>query len=190
MQNTPLEIGQSVAANRTFIWSISNSIYVEPDTINITDVSSGVVLLANGENTGLFTATHAEITRLTPGENKWRITAQNTQGGAITRDYDVPWYARQFWGVSDLPTLDAAGVVALQNSVLAASPAGTRQFAAGGYKYFVSTVPLTSFRSNNFDVPFEDGYQVTWTNAHGVPQTSWVYRTVNTLGGVVAITAE
>lgn len=105
--NSLSEVGNpsSFSGNRTFTWSTTNSLNVEPNTIEIIDVTSGNVTLGSGlsndgiEELPLLTT----IQNTTPISHTWRIEGLNNNSNVITprtRTIETiyPWFYGTFDG--------------------------------------------------------------------------------------------
>jgi hypothetical protein len=192
-QATTLEVGATVPENRVFTWTVTNVANIQPDSLTIrnqtanTDIETGLAVTASP-----FTSDSPSVQRTSAGNNVWRIAGINTQSASFNRDFTVSWNWRRWWGESPLETLNETAIKSLRVSELNNSSGGTFAFNGGGYKYIVGMTQLTTFRNqaNNLPVPFEAGYQVAITNANGISQTVWVYRTTFELGGSITVIAS
>lgn len=195
--STPLEVGASIAANRTFTWTSTNSANINVNSINI-EYPVGNPIATGLANDGTETVTHSAVQLSAPGTATFRVRGVNTQAGAFTRDLTIEWRWLKFSGNSALAgPLSAAQIQALGTSSLATDDAGNYVFgaAAGTYKYIacpVSWGTLTTFKdqSTNLDVPMQAAYTVSVTNANGQTTNYNVYRTTNQLGGAITIVAS
>jgi len=210
-QTNPLEVGATIAANRTFIWASTNNANINSGSINLLDVT-GSGLIASGLSYGgtPYVSTYPAITQTSPITHTFRITGINSQSATFARDYYVSWAWRLYYGTGVATTLTEAGIEGLASSTLATNKNGNYAFAAGNYKYFAwadslgSPTAVTGFFSGGFSVGMAgsaEGYNYTdsngWnydavnvTNSFGIPTTYRVYRTLNTLGGAVTITVS
>ena len=191
--SSPLEVGASIAANRTAIWSTSNSANVAVNSISVLDITSSATIASGLSNSGSTNLTYAAVTHTTATSHNFRISATNSQSGAFTRDFGVSWSWRLFYGesASGGPLIEA-DIHALRVSGLQSSFAGTYSFAAGGYKYWafpasMGNISVAKDISTNLAVPLLAVYDVTVTNSFGVATSYHVYRTLNSLGGAITI---
>jgi len=208
-QSTTLEVGATVAnTSRTFNWSTSNAANIQPSSTSILNITGGTVVLASGlVNDGNETITlPSPITYTAQASHVWRIQATRTNASIMTKDYQINWRWRSFWGTSTNTTLTESQIEALVGNALTTSMNGTFSMAAGGFKYFA--VPTTfaepTFIKDNgtglgvamADVP--EGYTdtgsgiykfklVSVTNPNGVTIDYRVYRSKNMLGGSIVI---
>jgi hypothetical protein len=202
-----MEVGNSIAAgSKTYTWGTSNSGNIGLNNIRIRNMAT--VILSNSPNDGSQAIVlPAPITKTVITNNSWDIRATRTNGSYMTRTMTVWWYFRNFYGTSILPTLAEVDIEALSNSYLGITIAGTLNYAAGGYKYFV--IPTTSanpalFRDFNTNLAVAmagtaEGYTdtnagvyqfqlINITNPYGITQAYKVYRTLNILGSPINIT--
>lgn len=189
--SSPLEVGASVPASKTFTWSTSNSGNVSPNSLSIADVTGGTTLASSLANTGSYTHSGDVVTKIIATNNVWRITANQLEGSPISRTHTISWQWKRFYGESASTTLDEAGITGLRVSGLSGSIAATYNFNAGGYKYICcsSDFSISSMKdaSTGFNIPYEAPYLVDVTNSFGVTKAYKVYRTTNILGGAVNI---
>lgn len=211
-QSISLEVGATIASgSKTFTWSTSNSGNIATNTIRITNVTGGnVIMLNNSPNDGSQAVNlPGAITKSTIANHTFAIRATRTNGSYLTRNLTIAWTFRNFYGTSINPTLTEAQIEALTSSYLGTTVAGTYAYAGGGYKYFV--IPNTSVNPNlfrdfntNLAVAMADtaeGYTdsnagaykfklISITNPFGILQTYRVYRTLNIMGGSINITVS
>jgi hypothetical protein len=189
-QVSPLEVGDSIAANPTFNWATTNAGNIQTNAVAIYDQTASVAIATGLANSGSHASTYGAITKTTATNNIFRISSVDTKGNTFQRTYTVNWYWRVYHGVSSDAALDATGIAALTSN-LASNPAGTYAMAAGGYKYFAfpSTMTVNTFTDaqTNFNVAMEAPYQVSITNAFGQTTTYNVYRSTNVLGSSINI---
>jgi len=210
-QTTPLEVGATIAANKTFTWSSTNFANIVGGSISLIDVT-GSGLIASGLSYGgtPYASTYPAITQTSPITHTFRITGTNTQSTVFTRDYNVTWAWRLYYGTGSATTLTESGIESLASSSLASNKNGNYSFAAGNYKYFAwadslgSPTAVNGFFSGGFPVAMagtSEGYLNTdangWnydavnvTNTFGITTTYRVYRTLNVLGGAINITVS
>lgn len=193
-QTSPLQVGASIASNRTFIWTTSNPSSIETNSIVITDVTGGVVLASDLDNDGSEATTHSAITKTSATNHQFRIDGINANGIIFSKLYSVSWQWMRYMGESASESLDEAGIKGLRISALASGFSSTYSFAedTGKYKYLAYASALgtaTNFKnaSNYFDIPFEDPEVVSVTNSNGVTTNYNVHRSTNILGGSINI---
>lgn len=197
-QISPLEVGASIAVNRTFIWTTSNGTNVEANSISLVDVTGGSITIGTGlPNNGSRATSYpsSPITKNSSTTHSFRINGLNTKSQTFNRTYTVTWNWRRYYGESLTTPLSDVNVMSLRVSELASGFAGSYSFVGGGYKYIsypTSFGTATSFKNveNNFDVPFEAPYNVSITNAYGVVQLYRVHRTTNVLLGSMTISVS
>lgn len=121
-QSTQLEVGESIVAGaKTFNWGTTNNANIsaipDPQNLAIRDVTNSVDLANGIANNGTFLTNFASpITRTSPSNQKYRITGKNTQLNSFTRDFDVNWNWKRFYGVSGVVPVNSAQVRALPNN--------------------------------------------------------------------------
>jgi hypothetical protein len=192
-QSSPLEVGDSIAANPTFTWSTSNSANITGDNIAIFDQTASATIASGLANDGSEATTYAAITRTSEGNNVFRVEATNTLSETISRTYTVNWVWRVYSGESVAAgPLVEADIEALGTSALAGGFAGTYSFAAGGYKYIAYPAvygTATQFKDQmtNFNVAMQAPYTVSVTNTFGQTTSYNVHRTTNVLGSSINI---
>jgi len=211
-ESTPIEVGDSFAANRTFTWSATNDSNIAAASVGITYSGGASGTIATGLSYGAspYTATHSAITLTSPGSVVFTVTATDSNGDSLTRNRTYNWYWRMYYGTSSSTTLDESGIEGLTSSLLTSTETGTKSFASGGYKYFAwpdsfgSPTATTGFKDtstnlavamadstdNAFFSEVENGWYygtVSVTNAYSQNTTYRVYRTKNVLGGSINI---
>lgn len=194
---TPLEVGASIAASRTFTWSTTNGGNINANSIRI-QYPTGTDLATGLANDGTEVVANGIVTRTTPGSETFRIIGVNTNMANFQRDYAVEWRWMRYSGnLASAGPLDQAAVKGLSTATLATDDAATYTFgaAAGTYKYIACPTSfgnLTTFKdqSTNLDVPMEAAYTVSVTNTHGQTTNYNVYRSTNQLGAAINIIAS
>lgn len=195
-QTTPIEVGDSLATNRTFTWATTNSGNVAVNSISLTDVTGGSISIATGlPNTGSYVSTYpaSPITKTSATTHSFRVDGLNTYAQNFNRTYTMTWQWKRYYGesVSAGPLIES-DIESLRVSGLASGFAATYAFVGGGYKYISYPSALgtaTTFKdaSTNLDIPFETVYTVSVTNSFGVTTTYNVHRSTNIMGGAVSI---
>jgi hypothetical protein len=194
-QTTPLEVGASIATNRTFTWSTSNSSNVVANQISLVDITGGSTLIASGlANDGTEATSYpaAPIQKTSATTHTFQINGLNTQSGSFSATYTVTWQWKKFYGESaSAGPLTEVNVEALPGA-LSSAFAGTYAFNAGGYKYLcypASFGTATTFKdaSTNLDVPFEASYTVNLTNDYSQMTSYRVHRSTNIIGSAINI---
>ena len=191
-QSATIEVGASIASNRTFTWSTTNPTNIAPNSITIRDVTGATNIVTSLANTGSYASTYPAITNVAAASNVFSITGTNTKPTTFTRTYTVSWKFYLFYGESVTTPLTAGDIAWLRASSLASGFAGTYVFLAGGYKYIcypTSFGTATTFKdaSNNLPVAMQAPYVVSVTNGFGVTANYNVHRTFNVLGGAITI---
>ena len=192
-----LEVGDSIPSGaKTFSWGTTQSSNVEPNTIEVIDVTSGSISLGSGlANDGSESLSLASsIQKVTNTSHTFRIEGENTQAGTFTRNYSVSWRYLRFYGKEGaVGPLTEAQIEGLPSSGLATGFAGTYAIPAGaGYVYFAFPTAwgaASGFKdtATNLDVAMEAGYLVAVTNSFGVTENYRVHRSTNVLNGAITI---
>lgn len=210
-QATPLEVGDQIPASVTFIWATSQSANVQANSISITDITGGNIVLASGlANDGSQPIVMGgPIQRTTAGSWVFRIAGVNTHLAAFTRDATYSWRWRTFYGFGAFSVPTEAQIEALASSALSTAIAGSYAMGATGYK-FICAADAIGGQINTvkdsltlLDVPMATaaddaaysnvdggGYSyalVSVTNAFGVTGNYRVYRTKNSLGSTITL---
>lgn len=209
-ESTSQEVGDSILAAVTFTWSTSNSANVATDSIDIRDTTSALDLILGTANDGSQAVVMpGGIQKVTAASHVFTISGTNTEAGVFSRTLTFTWYWRRHYGTNVAGTLTGADIGALVSSGLATGYAGTYAYAAGGYKYLCfadaagGQVNTVKDQSTGFSVPMvtvgdDAAYSnvdgggfyyalVSRTNAFGVTTNYRVYRTLNLLGGAIAL---
>lgn len=192
-QNNTLEVGDSIPANVTFIWSTNNDSNINVNSINIDDVTNSINLISNTSNDGTEDITmSSSITKNTQDNHIFKISGVNSKSQTFTRNKTYNWNWRLYYGEDSNTTLDENGVESLRASMLTTTFSRTYSFEAGGYKYIsypTSFGTATSFKdtATNLDVPFEAPYTISITNTYGETTDYNVHRTTNEIGSSINI---
>ncbi len=192
-QSNPLEVGDSIPTNITFIWSTTNDSNIVANTIDIDDVTGSLNLATDISNDGIEPIIMiAPITKLTEDSHIFRITGDNTQSQNFIRNATYNWNWRLYYGEDTTTPLIENDIEGLRVSILTTTFARTYSFQAGGYKYICypsSFGTATTFKdtATNLDVPFETPYIVSVTNTFGQTTDYRVHRTTNIIGSAIDI---
>lgn len=193
-QTTVLEVGDVVAGGpRIFSWNVSNNINVAANSIKIEDVSNGIVYGSNFASDGNETIDiGSTISKTSAQSNTWKISAQNTRGQTISRNFNVNWKWRTYHGTSEQESLNEAAVKALISSSLDSNFTGNKTVAGGGYKYFAYPVDFglkTNFQdvTSGFAVAMNAATTITITNDFGISTDYYVHRTTNPIVGSLIV---
>ena len=195
-QTLIIEVGASVAANRTFNWVSVNYENIASESIIIRDVTGAVNIISNitaTSNTQNQLTTSPAVTKNTATTNVYSITGMNTKGVAIpAKTTTITWQWAIYYGESVTTPLIENNIEALRIKVLSDAFAGTYTFVAGGYKYICYPSILgtaTTFKDfdTNLNIPFNALYTVSITNIFGVTTNYNVHRSVNIIGSAIKI---
>lgn len=96
-QSLLAEIGDSISGNKTFTWATANSGNVQPNSIAITDLISGVALLTGGANDGTELLPIGTVV-FTSTSYTYRIQGTNTNSGNFTRNFTIATTYPYFFG--------------------------------------------------------------------------------------------
>lgn len=192
-QNTTLEVGQSIAANRSFSFSCNNVKNIQPGSITLHDVTGNNVLATtlNFDSSPIAT-TQPEITKTSATSHTWRIVGTNTNTVNFSKDWTVNWQWRIYYGESDEPEMTADAIKALRMKPLAGSFNGTFPFNPGGYKWFCYPAVLGTANTFidtgiNMSVPMQNKGRFPIMNDYNIATNYIVMRTENRLGGAITI---
>ena len=193
-QSITLEVGDSIASgSKTFTWSTTNSGNINTNSLTITNHTDAVTLGSSLANDGTESLSLASaITKTSQATHTFRISGVNTNSITFTRDFNVNWRWRLYYGESANTSLTEAQIEALGTSSLTSGAAGTYSFLAGNYKYLAyptSFTLMTSFKDSLtlLDVDMEAPATVSVTNAFGQTSDYYVHRTTNILGAAISI---
>jgi hypothetical protein len=202
----PFEVGDTLSANLTFLWTTSNPSNIQYASLDLYDLSSGSVLLASGlvDDGSEPVVLAAPITYNYDATHTFRIDGLNTEPATFSGLLGVRWFWRLHYGNSANPTLSSAQILALSSSMLTGTIPRTYAMPAGGYKYICChagmSIQTIKDASTGFNVPTADTSDdptysssenglnyaiVVVTNAFGVVANYRVYRTKNSLGGAI-----
>jgi len=188
---TVVEVGTDLSGHINATWATTNSSNIQPNTVDIDDITLSTSIVADTANDGGEAITVASLVHLTQADHTFRISAQNTQGGTFSRDLVFHWYFKVFYGNESTTTLDENGIEGLSDNLLTNTFARTYSYASGGgYKYVcypTSFGTATNFTDvdTGFAVAMEAPYVVSVTNALGVTQDYRVHRTTNIINGAL-----
>jgi hypothetical protein len=197
-----LECGDKIAGIQEVTWSISNSVNVQDNTIDINDITNALSLIAGHSvaSPAFYDFTDYPSGGLqydTPTTNIWQIQGTNTQLTTFTINLSRSWQWLKYWGTNASDTLTEAQIKALINNQLSNTGFGTYNFVAidSQYKYICVQESLpqpTIFKdsSTGFDIAMATPYTVSVTNTFGVIANYTIYRTYNQLGGAITIMAS
>jgi phosphohistidine swiveling domain-containing protein len=193
-QSSSLEVGATSNANPHFVWTTSNSANIAPNSIEISDATASVILVTGASTTSPYSSTYAGVTKTTAGSENFTITATNSHSAPFTSNFTISWYDRVYYGESAVAPLNSSAVTGLRASGLQPSYSGVYPFLAGANEYKYLCFPTAfgtpnSFKdqSTNLNVPFDNPYVISVTNAYGVTITYNVFRSYYTIGGALSV---
>jgi len=191
-----IEVGDTITGNQTFTWTTTTPANIVANTVTIKDVTGGgLVLELNKPNTGsiVHDFTGAPITKIIYTFNRFSIEAINTLIATFSRNLDIWWWWRVYYGTSvNAGPLVAADITGLATQVLQDTFPKTYVYVGGGYKYMcwpTSFGLATTFKDSLtlLNVPMEAPYIINVTNGFGIATNYYVYRTTNILGAAINI---
>lgn len=213
-QSTSVEVGTTISGSKSFAWTFTNGANVQPNTMDIIDVTGAVNLATDISTTSPSSQNVGTVQLVAPGTYSWRGAADNTNLVTFQSSlFTVSWLWLLYYGTSASGTLNEAGIEGLANSGLQSSFVGIYNFPTLNYKYFAWEDSLGSptagigFKdtSTGFNVDMatsaddaffanqENGWYyglVNITNAQGVLTSYRVYRSRFTLGGSIQIQVQ
>lgn len=196
-QPTTLEVGDKITGGvRSFNWNLSHDVNVAVNSITIQDVTNNVTYQQNLSNDNQQDIDIGnDIVKTSDLSNTWRLSAQNTKGQTISRNFNVYWRWRTYYGTSNSETLTENEIKSLTSTSLDSNFLGNKSVAAGGYKYFAYPVEFgvkTRFMDsiNGFAVAMEQPITVSITNAFGIANDYYLHRTTNPIVGSLIVAVE
>ena len=189
----PLEVGDTITANPTFTWATTNSSNINTNTISITDVTGGnMVLVNNIANDGTKSVTLASIQKTTATSHQFKIAATSTQNTTFNKTLTVNWQWKRFYGENTNTSLTETDIKALRINGLSTGFVGTYSFNGGGYKYICypsnfGTATTFKDQSTNLTVPFDSVTTVSVTNGYGITTTYNVHKSANIMGSAITV---
>lgn len=193
-QATTLEVGDSISGgNHNFTWNTTNDVNVTANSITIEDTTNGVVFGTTYANDNVQTIDIGNaVTKTTATSNSWKITARNTKGQSISRNFNVYWKWRTFYGTSANESLTEQEVKNLVSTSLDSNFTGNKTVAGGDYKYFA--YPTSFGLKNNFQdvisgfaVAMNPATTISITNDYGITTDYYVHRTTNPIVGSLTV---
>ena len=133
-----------------------------------------------------------DIIKSSAETNTWKISAQNTRGQSISRNFNVNWRWRTYYGTSSQETLTESEIKSLISTSLDANFTGNKSVAGGGYKYFAYPTDFglkTNFQdvTSGFAVAMNPALTVTLVNDFGISTDYYVHRTTNPIVGALIV---
>ena len=209
--STSLEVGQSTNPNPVAQWNISNPYNLKdyspsnPGNITISDVTGpnlSVENLLDNEDPMVvsyhpltyssITKNSADIGGSTSIYHRFNISAMDSNDNTLSRNYNIYWYWKIYWG-SDDGTTPPALFNSLSDEVLASSPSRDYLFSANPntYKYILipsNMTPLTFTDTlTGFNVPFDIPVSFTMLNENGESRSYNRYKSTNMIGAEITI---
>lgn len=113
-----VETGYRVTGSTTFTWATSNPTNVEPNTVDLIDVTNANLILASGlDNDGSETITlPSDVYYNTPGStNQWKVQAQNTELDSFDTTTTITWRNKLFYAPASSDPITSNDVRTLGN---------------------------------------------------------------------------
>lgn len=193
-QSTTLEVGDKISGGiRSFNWNLSHDVNVASNSITITDTTNNNTYQQNLSNDNQQDIDiGSDIIKTSSQSNTWTLTAKNTKNQTISRNFNVYWKWKTYYGASSLETLTADGIKSLVSSSLDSNFTGNKSVPANGYKYFAYPVTFglkTRFMDsiNGFAVAMEQPEVISIVNDFGVSTDYYVHRTTNPIVGSLIV---
>lgn len=205
-----LEVGDSIPAPVTFLWTTLNPANIVVNSLEIEDITLASVLATGLANDGTEAVVQAgAITNVVVASHVYRITGQNSNLAFFNRNVTYNWRWRAFYGTGVFQVPTEAQIEGLASNAFTTGIPGSYSYAAGGFKFLCVSDALggqiTSVKdaATLFDVPMATVAQdpaysnidgggfsyalVSVTNGFGVTNNYRVYRTFNSLGGSITL---
>ncbi|MES2386483.1 MAG: hypothetical protein V4543_00670 [Bacteroidota bacterium] len=202
-QASAIELGDSFTGNKIFLWVISNTDNLVPNSLQIRlDAGSNHVDRSAIANDGTETLFVSGLQLTAPGQHIFAIDGTNTKSETFTRQYTLSWNPRRMAGTipaASLAALQAAstqsqinavsGISLLTNDLVYFKPGGGNyncSGAAGGkYIWFLwdATLGVATFSSGAQPAAFKALQIVSITNAFGVNRSYYLYISSNPFNG-------
>lgn len=185
-----LEVGKTIAANRTFTWTTTVNINVTPNSIVIHDITNSAPIAVNIANSGSFVSTSPLIKKITAESHSFLINASSTKPATFSRNLTFNWQWMIYYGESLSTILDEAKIKGLRVKNLSAGYKGTYPFQEldNGYKYFCFPAQMVENVTVSFNdgitgisVPMDTRYTISVENFYGVTHSYYVYRSAYVL---------
>lgn len=191
--DTILEVGDTIpVGDYTTTWEIVNDALLKPDSIDIKFINDDLLLADNLPNVVPYNLRVPQLSFNSPIILTFRIEATSTTNDIISRNFVVRFMDRIYIGESELTVLTENDVKGLRFTTLKENINGQYNLLEGGYKWIcypesMGTRDKFYDVDTKFQVAMNDLEIVTITNAFGVDQNYYCYRTFNKLGGALKI---
>lgn len=148
-QATTVEMGTTLTGAQTFNWATSNSSNINSDSLRITDVSGGnVILIDNTANDGTEDLNVGSVVRTSEGTPTytWSIRGTDSNNDFFTYSHTITWSYLQFYGSATAIPINSAEIRALSS-----------RFKSSGNTFSLNTGTTYS----DFMVCLPDGQTIT-----------------------------
>jgi hypothetical protein len=193
-QTTTLEVGEEIpSGNKNFAWNFTNSTNIATNSVSVRDVTANTVLVSGLSNDGDEVIDIGGVIKKTSAQtHTWSVSAQNTKGQNISRNFNVNWRWRTYHGTSAQETLTETEVKQLVSNSLDSNYTGNKSVAAGGFKYFAYPTVFglrSTFKDtiSGFAVAMNPAITISITNDFGVTQDYYLHRTTNPIVGSLVV---
>jgi hypothetical protein len=194
-QETIIEVGDSVAGGiHTFMWDVTNDANVAANSITIEDTTNSVVYGStyNNNNNSESIDIGSSVVKTTAKTNTWKISASNTKGQVISKNFTVHWKWRVYYGSNANSSLSDSDIKSRASTSLVSNFTGNKEVDAGGYKYFIYPTSFglkNNFKdvSSGFAVAMEPSYTTSIVNDFGISTEYYVHRTSNPIVSALTI---
>jgi hypothetical protein len=186
-QATTIEVGTPITTNKVFNWSTSNSFNVQPNTVDIRDITLAVLIASGLANDGTEAIVIAPISNILPMSHSWRAEAVDTQATPfVSSPFTITSCYYEFYGPTAINSVNSAQVRALPSNRPACAGTSFNLLTGTVEKIFEIAMPATKTLVSVFDATA--GFFITGTftlttfnvnDAGGNPISYNVYRLNN-----------
>jgi len=192
-QSTTLEVGQAVIGGiKTFLWNTSNQENIVDGDIKI--LQEFAVLVSGSANDGSETLDiGSDITKTSASSQRWTIETHNTNIELFSRNFNVYWRWRVYYGNDINPVLTSPEVLSLDNNLLSGSYSRIYSFPAQqGYKYICYPAYYGMYNNavdedTGFAMAMEAPVTLSVVNNNGIAEDYFINRTTNVINGSINI---
>jgi hypothetical protein len=176
------EVGTTIPANLSFIYSVSDSEKVD-QIIELKDITNDIVLATNIISSPINTNSN-ELTNISPGTQIYRIEGRDKENRIFSKDINIDFLWKIYYGESNNEVLDNTEINSLRQQILSNTFEGNFNFSGGGYKFFCYPAEwgeVSTFRDNetSIAIAMDDPKTIEVTNQQGISKQYVVYRTFN-----------
>jgi hypothetical protein len=186
-QANTIEVGEIITTSKVFNWATSNSFNVQPNTIDIRDITLATLIATGLANDGTEPIVIAPITNNLPMTHSWRAESVDTQANIfVSTPFTITSCYYEFYGPTAANSINSAQVRALPNNRPACAGTSFNLLTGTVEKIFEIAMPATKTLVSVFDATA--GFFITGTftlttfnvnDAAGNPISYNVYRLNN-----------